>query len=399
MIIRKAFKYRVYPNAQQEKGLAIQFGHARYVYNHFLAVRQDHYKAHKDDEGKKGLTYAETNKLLTALKHTQECAWLQEADSQALQESLRNLDKAYQAFFAKRSRYPKFKKKSHDQSVHYPQRFWVADRKVYAPKVGEIKAVIHRPLEGTPKNLTISKTRTGKYFASIQCEIEIPDPAPKNGEVGIDLGLTHFATLTTKEQIDHPRHLKKSEKKLQRLQRQLSHKVKGSKGREKARIQLSRQHEKVANQRRDFLHKTSRKLVDAYGFIAIEDLNVRGMVKNHHLAKHIADAGWGEFGRMLTYKGGWYGSWVEKNDRFAASSKECHVCGFKNKTLQLSDREWDCPQCGTHHDRDDNASINILKWSRAGVARRNAGGEDVRPPANRSRQPSMKPEAQPLRVG
>jgi len=203
MIIRKAFKYRVYPNAQQEKGLAIQFGHARYVYNHFLAVRQDHYKAHKDDEGKKGLTYAETNKLLTALKHTQECAWLQEADSQALQESLRNLDKAYQAFFAKRSGYPKFKKKSHDQSVHYPQRFWMADCKVYAPKVGEIKAVIHRLWKGPQKPDDLQNPNR-QIFCIDQCEIEIPDPAPKNGEVGIDLGLTHFATLTTKEQIDHP---------------------------------------------------------------------------------------------------------------------------------------------------------------------------------------------------
>jgi len=399
MIIRKAFRYRIYPNAQQEKKLAVQFGHTRFVYNHFLAERQNYYQAHKNDPDKKGLTYVDTNKMLTVLKRTKECEWLKEADSQALQESLRCLDRAYQNFFAKRARYPHFKSKADDQSIHYPQRFKVSGSKVYAPKVGEIQGVIHRPLEGTPKNLTISKTKSGKYFASIQCEVEIADPQPKNREVGIDLGLKHFAILSDGEVIDNPRHLKKSEKKLIRLQRQLSRKVKGSHGREKARIQLARQHEKVADQRRDFLHKTTRSLVDTYGLIGIENLNVTGLVRNHKLAKAISDVGWGEFGRQLTYKGQWYGSWVEKVDRFYPSSKECNVCGYLNRGLQLKDREWDCPDCGTHHDRDGNASINILNESRAGMARSNAGGEGGRPAANHSRRPSTKPEAHPLMGG
>jgi putative transposase len=399
MMIRKAFRYRLYPNAQEEKKLALQFGHTRFVYNHFLAERQDYYKAHRDDPDKKGLTYADTNKMLTALKRAKECEWLKEGDSQALQESLRNLDRAFQNYFGKRAKYPKYKNKSAAQSVHYPQRFNISASKVYAPKVGEIKAVLHRPLEGTPKNLTISKTKSGKYYASIQCEVEIPVPQPKNGEVGIDLGLKHFAILSDGQVIDNPRHLKKSEKKLKGLHRQLSRKVKGSNGRKKARLKLSRQYEKVSNQRRDFLHKVTRSVVDTYCLIGIENLNVAGMVRNHHLAKAISDAGWGEFTRQLVYKGTWYGSGVEKVDRFYPSSKECHVCGYIHRGLQLSDREWDCPNCGTHHDRDGNASTNILNESRAGMARSNAGGEGVRPPANRSRQSSMKPEAQALMLG
>jgi putative transposase len=396
MIIRKAFKYRLYPNVQQEKKLAVQFGHTRFVYNHFLVERQNYYNAHKNDPDKKGLTYVDTNKMLTALKRTKECEWLKEADSQALQEALRNLDKAYQKFFAKQAKYPKFKNKTADQSVHYPQRFLVSVSNVYAPKVGEIKAVIHRTMEGTPKNLTISKTKSGKYYASIQCEVEIPDPQPKNGEVGIDLGLKHFAVLSDGEVINNPRHLKKSEKKLARLQRQLSRKVKGSNGRKKARVRLASQHEKVANQRMDFLHKTTRSLVNTYGMIGIENLNVAGMLRNHKLAKAISDVGWGEFGRQLIYKGQWYGSWVEKVNRFYPSSKECNVCGYINRGLQLSCREWDCPDCGTHHDRDGNASINIENKARAGMARSNAGREGARPVANRSRRSSMKPEAQIL---
>jgi putative transposase len=396
MIIRKAFKYRLYPSAQQEAKLAVQFGHARFVYNHFLGVRKEYYQAHQNDHGKKGLNYFDTNKMLTEIKRNPEYQWLKEADSQALQESLRHLDRAYQNFFAKRSEYPRFKKKSHDQSVHYPQRFWASGSKVFAPKVGEIKAVIHRPQEGTPKNMTVSRTRSGKYYASIQCELEVPGPQPKNGEVGIDLGLDHFAVLSNGEVIDNPRYLVKSEKKLKRLHRQLSRKVKGSNGRSQARFQLARQYEKVADQRKDFLHKTTRRLINTYGFLAIEDLNVAGMVKNHHLAKHISDAGWGEFARQLIYKGSWYGSQVDQVERFFPSSKKCHICGFINRSLQLSDREWDCPECGTHHDRDGNASINILDHSRAGSTRSYAGGEGVKPAIRR--QSSTKPEAQALRL-
>jgi putative transposase len=398
MLIRKGFKYRLYLNPQQEKKLAVQFGHTRFVYNYFLAVRIEYYKANKEQEGKKGLNYYDTTGMLTEMKRQAEYEWLKKADSQALQETLRNLDRAYRNFFNQRAGYPDFKKKTHQQTIHYPQRFRVSGDHIFAPKVGEIKAVIHRPLEGRPKNLTISKAKSGRYYASIQCEVEIPDPQPKNGEVGIDLGLKHFAALSNGRVIDNPRHLKKSEEKLKRLQRQLSRKVKWSIGRKKARVQLACQHEKVACQRSDFLHKVTSNLVKSYGYIAIENLNVSGMVRNHSLAKHIADAGWGEFGRQLTHKGQWTGSWVKKVDRFYPSSKTCHQCGWVNRVLTLSDREWNCPNCRTHHDRDDNASNNILKQSRAGIARSNAGGEGTRP-AGCNRQSSMKPEAQVLILG
>ena len=399
MIIRKAFRYRLYPTAVQEQDLAVQFGHSRFVYNHFLKVRQDYYAAHQNDTRQKGLSYEDTSKRLTALKQTPECEWLRQADSQVLQESLRNLERAYQAFFAGRSAYPQFKKKSHAQSIHYPQRFRLGERSVYAPKIGEIRAVIHRPLEGRPKNLTVSKTAAGRYYASIQCEIELPEPALKAGAVGIDLGLSAYATTSEGERIDPPRTLGKSQEKLGRLQRQLARKVKGSHGREKARVRLARAYEKVGDQRKDFLHKVSRSLVDRYGYIALEDLHVAGMVKNHALAGAIADASWGEFTRLLTYKGQWYGTQVEQIGRFEPSSKTCHVCGFVLDRLSLGKREWDCPACYSHHDRDENAAINILNFSRAGMARRNAGGEAGRPAVHRRGQASLKPEAQSFRIG
>ena len=219
-----------------------------------------------------------------------------------LQQSLKNLDRAYKNFFrraqgkkngicAGKVGYPRFKSKYGKQAIHYQQRFRVSDKSIYAPKIGEIKAVVHRPLEGTPKNLTISKTKSGKYYASIQCEIEIAVPQRKSGEVGIDVGLIHLAVTSDGDFFDNLRHLLNSEKRLIRLQRQLSRKKKGSAGREKTRRLLARQHEKVANQRKDFLHKTSCHLVDQYGLIGLENLNVSGMLKNHKLAKHIQDVG------------------------------------------------------------------------------------------------------------
>jgi putative transposase len=313
------------------------------------------------------------------LKNTPEAEWLKEADSQALQQKLQDLEQAYTHFYEKRAKFPRFKSKRDKQSIRYPQRFKFSAVQVYLPKVGWVKAVFHRPLEGKAKNVTVSKAKTGKYFASIQCEVETPAALPNNGEIGIDLGLKSFLVTSAGEKIDHPRHLQKAEKRLLRLQRQLSRRVKGSKGREKVRVLLARQHEKVADQREDFLHKASRSLVDRYGFIGIEDLHVRGMVKNHHLAKSISSSGWGMFRRMLDYKARWHGSWVEKIDRFYPSSKTCSACGFVLTEMSLDLREWDCPNCGVHHDRDQNAAINILNQARAGVARRYAGGERVSP--------------------
>ncbi len=261
-------------------------------------------------------------------KNNAEAEWLKEADSQVLQQKLQDLERAYTNFFEKRAKFPRFKSKRDKQSIRYPQRFNAFDTCIYLPKVGWVKAVFHRPLEGKAKNMTVSKTKTGKYFAAVQCEMEMPDPVPHHGEVGIDLGLEILSGHVGWGEDRPPQHLQKAEKRLIRLQRQLSRRVKGSKGREKARILLARQHEKVANQRADFLHKASRSLVDRYGFIGIEDLHVRGMVKNHHLAKSISSTGWGMFREMLTYKARWYGAWVEPVDRFYPSSKTCHACGY-----------------------------------------------------------------------
>lgn len=380
-MIRKAFRYRLYPNTEQQKKLAVQFGHARFVWNWALNLRETTYQGTG-----KGLTYNQLAGKLVELKGTAEAEWLKEADSQALQQKLQDLDKAYKNFFEKRAKFPHFKSKRDNQSIRYPQRFKLSETRIYLPKVGWVKAVFHRPLEGKAKNVTVSKTKSGKYFASVQCEMELPEPAPHNGEVGIDLGLKSFLVTSDGEKIDHPRCLQKAEKRLIRLQRQLSRRAKGSRGREKARILLARQHEKVANQREDFLHKASRSLIDRYGFIGVEDLNLRGMLKNHCLAKGIASTGFGMFRLMLEYKAKWYGAWVERIDRFYPSSKTCHICGFVLPELSLAVREWDCPACGTHHDRDHNAAINILNQARLGASRSRtslcevaAGGECVRP--------------------
>jgi putative transposase len=373
-MIRKAFRYRLYPNIEQQHALAVQFGNARFVWNWGLDLRKTAYK-----ETRKGITYNQLTERLVALKRTQEAEWLKKADSQVLQQKLQDLDKAYVNFFEKRAKFPHFKTKRDNQSIRYPQRFKFTENRIYLPKVGCMKAVFHRPLEGKAKNITVSKTKSGKYFASVQCEMEIPDPIPHNGEVGIDLGLKSFLVTSDGEKIDHPRYLQKAERRLIRLQRQLSRHVKESKGREKVRVLLARQHEKVANQREDFLHKVSRNMIARYGFIGMEDLNVRGMVKNRHLAKSVSSTGWGMVRGMLEYKAGWYGSWVERIDRFYPSSKTCHVCGYVLPELALEIREWDCPDCGSHHDRDHNAAINVLYQARAGVAQSNAGGERVRP--------------------
>ena len=383
MIIRKAFKYRLYPSSEQEQRFAVQFGCARFVYNHFLNVREQYYASRKDNSRNKGLSYVDTNKMLTLLKREPDCDWLRDADSQVLQEALRNLDGAYQNFFRRvKSRngkpgYPRFKSRKGKQSIRYPQRVKYEGNRTYLPKVGWVNTIFHRPLEGTPKSVTVSKTKSGKYFVSVLCEVEIPDPLRRSGEVGVDVGLKYFAVTSDGAFFSRPKHLLNAEKCLRRLQRRLSRRQKGSAGRERMRQQVARLHEKVANQRRDFHHKLSSTLVGEYGAIYLEDLNVRGMVRNRRLAKHISDAGWSQFATQLAYKGEWYGCRVEKVDRFAPSSKTCSACGSINHGLMLKNRTWVCPECGALLERDLNAATNILNFSRAGAARSNAGGESV----------------------
>jgi putative transposase len=351
------------------------------VYNRFLAVRKEYYLAHKNDLQKKGLNYYDTAAQMKALKGQSEFAWLQEAHSQVLQQSLMNLDRAFEDFFARRAKYPKFKRKHGVQSIRYPQHFFVLDRQISVPKIGKVKAKIHRPLEGKPKNLTITKTKSGRYFASIQVEVEVPEPEPKAGALGIDLGLKSFLVTSDGQEIPPPKHLLKAQKRLARLQRHLSRCQKGSHGREKARLALARQNEKVANQRADFLHKISHLLTQTYGLIGLEDLNVRGLVNNRRLARAISDAGWGEFKRQLSYKATWKGGSVIEVDRFFPSSKRCSACHFSLPDLPLSVRVWNCPACGIRHDRDINAATNILQetLSRAGSAQSHAEGVSVSP--------------------
>ena len=273
------------------------------------------------------------------------------------------------------------------------------------------------------KNVTVSRTKSGKYFVSIQCEVEIDEPAYKSEKAGIDLGLVDFATLfdgallgdneqvcgehehpVRSRTIPNPRHLRQAEKRLRRLQRRLSRCQKGSKGHEKVKLLLARQHEKVANQRRDFQHKQSRSLVDRYGLLCFENLNVAGMLKNHRVAKSIADAAWGAFVRQCEYKGEWYGCQIQKIGRFFPSSKLCSACGEIHQTLKLSERKWICAGCGTIHHRYLNASRNILNEglrllhsSTVGATGINAGGESVRPELVLPNQAvSPKPEARPL---
>lgn len=391
MIVRKAFRYRVYPTAEQEQALAIQFGHARFVWNWALALRKQAYQ-----ETGKGISYYDLKRRATALKYQSEMEWLRDADSQVLQAKIEDLEKAYQNFFARRSKFPRFKGKRDGQSIRYPQRFRFDENFTYLPKIGWIKTKFHRPLEGRPKNVTVSRTKTGKYFVSVQCEVGMVEQPARGGEIGIDLGIKSFLATSEGWKRDNPRHspapapgagVQQAEQRVKRLQRQVSRRVKGSAGREKARILLARQQEKVANQRKDFLHKLSTELIGCYGLIGMEDLNVRGMVhtvpvsfrENRRLAKAISTTGWGMFRLMLEYKGAWYGSYVHQVDRFFPSSKTCSNCQYVLDELSLSVREWQCPECGAIHDRDINSAINILNETRAGVARSNADRESVSP--------------------
>ena len=387
MLVQRAYKFRLYPDPAQERVLAKHFGCRRFVYNHFLETRHDRYKEHGE-----GLSYADTCKLLTALKRDPGHTWLNEVNAQVLQQALRDLDTAFNNFFAGRANYPHFKHKRGRQSFRVPQSFRVDGDWLVIPKVSPIKMVVHRPIEGRMKHVTISRTSSGKYFASILCEVEMPQPEYQGGEIGLDLGLTHFLTTSEGEKVEAPRYLRQSEKRLRRLQRRLSGRQKGSGRREEARLAVARQYEKVVNQRADFLHKLSRRLVDETQVIWVEDLNVKGLLANHCLAKSIADAGWSEFTRMLEYKGKWYGCGVSSADRFFPSSRRCHVCGHIHRSLCLSDRRWVCPVCRTCHDRDENAATNLLHFGRAGTAR-------TYTPVESWVADSRKPEAPPLAVG
>ncbi len=377
----KAFSFRLYPTQEQEKTLAAQFGQARFVYNFFLRKRIDYYATNKGKE-KQSLNYHDTAKMLTELKQQPDTIWLKESNSQSLQQSLRHLDNAYNNFFNNGFKFPNFKKKSRKQSFSIPQNFNVdvETNRLHIPKLTPIKIVLHRETEGQMKSVTISKTPSGKCFASILCEIEKPiKPKKKGSQIGIDLGLKSFAVISDGERIDAPKYLRKSEKKLKWQQKLLSRKVKGSNRRNNARVKVARIHEKIVNQRNDFLHKLSNRLVRENQSIFAEDLHVKGIMANHCLAKSVADSGWSEFIRQVKYKSEWNGVYFGQIDRFFPSSKRCNSCGWINESLSLKDREWTCQGCGQVVDRDHNAAQNILLFGKLSMV-----GMDCAKPTKRS---------------
>ena len=354
--MNKSFKVRIYPTQEQKILLEKTFGANRFVYNYFLNLKSKLYEFYKIR-----ISYNNSSKILTELKKQK--TWFKEVDSVSLQQTLRDLDSAYQNFFSRRCKYPKFKRKDDKNSYRTNSNIKIDNWYITVPKVGMLHFRDKNRFSGVTKiyNVTISKTSSGKYFASISAEVNIEHFEKTNQNVGIDLGLKDFAILNTGEKIHNPRILKHLEDKYRKLAKSVSRKVKGSSNYRKARIELARFHEHIANIRKDFLHKLSTMLVSEYDIICMENLNISGLMKNHELSKSFQDVSFAEFIRQLEYKCSWYGKTISKIDRFYPSSQLCSNCGFKNKDVKnLNIREWVCPECGTIHDRDINSAINIL---------------------------------------
>lgn len=364
-MIYKAYKYRIYPNREQQELIAKHIGSARWIYNYALDKKVKLYQ-----ETGKGLSRFDIQKDLPSLKKDENTSWLKEVNSQSLQASLEHLDKAFTKFFKDKKGFPKFKsKKDNHQSFSIPQNTIVDFENNYIniPKIKtNIKCKLHRKFDGIVKTSTISKTPTGKYYISILVELneDLPKKKPisEKQAIGIDLGIKTFATLSNGIEIENPKHLKKSIQKLKSLQRKVSKKVKGSNNRKKSVIKLAKLHEKIANQRLDFLHKTTYYLVTNYDTLCLETLKSSNMMKNHKLAQALSDIAIGKFNEILEYKAEWFGCNILRIGQFEPSSKMCS-CGAINKELKLSDRVWKCVSCETTHNRDLLAANNIKRFA------------------------------------
>lgn len=368
MIAQRAYKYRFYPNAAQRKQLAVEFGNARFVWNRCLDLRSKAYEADKTRHN-----YVSLNRLVTKWKRG-EFPWLADSAACCLTQALIDQDKAYKSFFEKRGRYPRFKSRYDRQAVRYQldqrqiERTYKAGEFLKLPKLGALKVRWSQVPTGIPKMATVSKTPDGRYFVAFSCEVEIQSLPATGNAVGLDLGIKDVVVDSDGWKSGNPRHLKGRLRHLKRHQRRLARMKKGSNRRNRQRIKVARIHARIAASRADFLHKTTTALIRRADVLALEDLNVGGMMKNHHLAGAIADVGMHEFKRQIEYKAAWYGRTVVFANRFAPTSKTCSHCGIYRETMPLSIRQWTCPDCGTHHDRDVNAARNILSFATAGEA-------------------------------
>jgi putative transposase len=353
----KAYKYKLKPNDEQKVLLNKHLGSIRFVYNFFLNERKKEY-----EDNKNTINYYDNAKALTELKKREEYSWLNEINSQSLQDGLKNLETAYKNFFKFKKGFPKFKSKRNRSSFSVPQSVRLENGKLKIPKFKEpIDLILSRKFTGKIKQCTISKTPTNEYFVSILVETE-HKKLPKTGKiVGIDLGIKDFVITSDGYKYKNNRYTRTYQTLLKNAQKHLSRKKKGSNRYEKQRLKVAKLHKKITNSRLDNLHKISTDLIRKYDKIILEDLNVKGMIKNHKLAKDISDVSWSKFMELLTYKAEWNDKEIVKIDRFFPSSKTCNCCGYINQNLKLDMREWTCPSCNTKLDRDLNASINILK--------------------------------------
>lgn len=361
----KAYKFRIYPTNEQKVLFAKTFGCVRFVYNYWLNRKIKQY-----EEDKRTITYTACAKEMAKLKKTEEFSFLQEVDSVCLQQALRHLDTAFQNFFKQaKTGFPKFKSKKKNRNsystIYVNGNIAISDGYLKLPKIGQVRMVKHRliPSEYKLKSVTVSQTPSGKYYASVLFEYEnqIQEKELHNF-IGLDFSMHELYKDSNGNEPAYPKYYRQAEKRLKREQRKLSLMQKGSKNYNKQRIKVAKLHEKVANQRKDFLHKQSRQIANSYDCVSVEDLNMKAMSQMLHFGKSVYDNGWGMFVTFLRYKLEEQGKKLVKIDKFFASSQICSCCGYKNaETKNLSIREWDCPECGAHHDRDENAAINIKK--------------------------------------